>query len=97
MFLSSLSEVQICISVTGVSLSSDFIAGFCGETEEDHQQTVSLLREVRYSIGFLFAYSMRQVSARSNGKVSFLWPSPLNSLSVISHSETVAKSVESNT
>lgn len=41
-------------------MSSDFIAGFCGETEEDHQQTVSLLREVRYNIGFLFAYSMRQ-------------------------------------
>uniref|UniRef100_A0A8D0HSK5 Mitochondrial tRNA methylthiotransferase CDK5RAP1 n=1 Tax=Sphenodon punctatus TaxID=8508 RepID=A0A8D0HSK5_SPHPU len=47
-------------SIPGVSLSSDFIAGFCGETEEDHQQTVSLLREVRYSAGFLFAYSMRQ-------------------------------------
>ncbi|XP_015220191.2 mitochondrial tRNA methylthiotransferase CDK5RAP1 isoform X4 [Lepisosteus oculatus] len=43
-----------------VSLSSDFIAGFCGETEEDHQQTVSLLRDVRYNMGFLFAYSMRQ-------------------------------------
>ncbi|XP_017678326.1 PREDICTED: CDK5 regulatory subunit-associated protein 1 [Lepidothrix coronata] len=47
-------------SIPGVSLSSDFIAGFCGETEEDHQQTMSLLREVRYNIGFLFAYSMRQ-------------------------------------
>ncbi|XDA82572.1 hypothetical protein R6Z07F_012486 [Ovis aries] len=47
-------------SIPGVSLSSDFIAGFCGETEEDHLQTVSLLREVRYNIGFLFAYSMRQ-------------------------------------
>ncbi|NXX26041.1 CK5P1 protein, partial [Nicator chloris] len=47
-------------SIPGVSLSSDFITGFCGETEEDHQQTVSLLREVRYNIGFLFAYSMRQ-------------------------------------
>nr|XP_015220189.1 PREDICTED: CDK5 regulatory subunit-associated protein 1 isoform X1 [Lepisosteus oculatus] len=43
-----------------VSLSSDFIAGFCGETEEDHQQTVSLLRDVQYNMGFLFAYSMRQ-------------------------------------
>lgn len=53
-------EVQSCVSVTGVSLSSDFIAGFCGETEEDHQQTVSLLREVCYNVGFLFAYSMRQ-------------------------------------
>ncbi|XP_058535325.1 mitochondrial tRNA methylthiotransferase CDK5RAP1 [Ochotona princeps] len=47
-------------SIPGVSLSSDFIAGFCGETEEDHLQTVSLLREVQYNIGFLFAYSMRQ-------------------------------------
>ncbi|NXT23383.1 CK5P1 protein, partial [Syrrhaptes paradoxus] len=47
-------------SIPGVSLSSDFIAGFCGETEEDHQQTVSLLREVCYNVGFLFAYSMRQ-------------------------------------
>ncbi|NXR16734.1 CK5P1 protein, partial [Cinclus mexicanus] len=48
-------------SIPGVlSLSSDFITGFCGETEDDHQQTVSLLREVRYNVGFLFAYSMRQ-------------------------------------
>uniref|UniRef100_A0A8C8A7X7 Mitochondrial tRNA methylthiotransferase CDK5RAP1 n=2 Tax=Otus sunia TaxID=257818 RepID=A0A8C8A7X7_9STRI len=47
-------------AIPGVSLSSDFIAGFCGETEDDHQQTVSLLREVRYNVGFLFAYSMRQ-------------------------------------
>uniref|UniRef100_A0A8C8VL06 Mitochondrial tRNA methylthiotransferase CDK5RAP1 n=1 Tax=Pelusios castaneus TaxID=367368 RepID=A0A8C8VL06_9SAUR len=47
-------------SIPGVSLSSDFIAGFCGETEDDHQQTVSLLRQVRYNTGFFFAYSMRQ-------------------------------------
>ncbi|XP_024071209.2 CDK5 regulatory subunit-associated protein 1 isoform X2 [Terrapene carolina triunguis] len=47
-------------SIPGVSLSSDFIAGFCGETEDDHQQTMSLLRQVRYNVGFLFAYSMRQ-------------------------------------
>ncbi|XP_049635166.1 mitochondrial tRNA methylthiotransferase CDK5RAP1 [Suncus etruscus] len=47
-------------SIPGVNLSSDFIAGFCGEMEEDHLQTVSLLREVQYNAGFLFAYSMRQ-------------------------------------
>lgn len=45
-----------------VSLSSDFISGFCGETEDDHQQTLSLIREVGYNVGFLFAYSMRKVS-----------------------------------
>ncbi|KAI5622994.1 CDK5 regulatory subunit-associated protein 1 [Silurus asotus] len=47
-------------TIRGVSLSSDFITGFCGETEEDHQQTLSLLREVGYNVGFLFAYSMRK-------------------------------------
>ncbi|XP_072095740.1 mitochondrial tRNA methylthiotransferase CDK5RAP1 [Mobula birostris] len=46
--------------IPGVSLSSDFIAGFCGETEDDHFQTISLLREVRYNVGYLFAYSMRK-------------------------------------
>ncbi|XP_053723753.1 CDK5 regulatory subunit-associated protein 1 isoform X2 [Synchiropus splendidus] len=45
--------------IPDVSLSSDFISGFCGETEQDHQQTLSLIREVGYNIGFLFAYSMR--------------------------------------
>ncbi|XP_018537039.1 CDK5 regulatory subunit-associated protein 1 [Lates calcarifer] len=43
-----------------VSLSSDFISGFCGETEDDHQQTLTLIREVGYNVGFLFAYSMRK-------------------------------------
>lgn len=66
------------MSVTGVSLSSDFIAGFCGETEEDHQQTLSLLREVRYNFGFLFAYSMRQVSAGPGGEDCYLWVCHLN-------------------
>ncbi|XP_075033762.1 mitochondrial tRNA methylthiotransferase CDK5RAP1 isoform X2 [Mixophyes fleayi] len=46
--------------VPEVSLSSDFITGFCQETEDDHQQTVSLLREVSYNAAFLFAYSMRK-------------------------------------
>ncbi|XP_028905387.1 mitochondrial tRNA methylthiotransferase CDK5RAP1 [Ornithorhynchus anatinus] len=51
---------HIRATVPGVSLSSDFIAGFCGESEDDHRQTVSLLREVGYNAAFLFAYSMRQ-------------------------------------
>ncbi|XP_078248373.1 mitochondrial tRNA methylthiotransferase CDK5RAP1 [Pogona vitticeps] len=47
-------------SLPGVTLSSDIIAGFCGETEADHQQTVSLIRDVRYNTAFIFAYSERQ-------------------------------------
>lgn len=46
--------------IPDVSLSSDFISGFCGETEDDHQQTLSLIREVGYNVGFLFAYSLRK-------------------------------------
>lgn len=34
--------------VPGVSISSDFISGFCGETEEDHRETISLMEQVRY-------------------------------------------------
>lgn len=45
--------------IPDVALSSDFIAGFCGETEEEHKDTVSLLEHVQYEQAFLFAYSMR--------------------------------------
>ncbi len=41
------------------SLSTDIIAGFCTETEEDHQQTLSLLEQVRYDYAFTFIYSQR--------------------------------------
>ena len=43
-----------------VAISSDFISGFCGETEADHEQTLSLLRAVRFDKAFMFAYSMRE-------------------------------------
>ncbi|CAG9334741.1 CDK5RAP1 [Blepharisma stoltei] len=43
----------------GVALSTDVIAGFCGETEEDHQETLKVLRTVRFEQAYMFAYSMR--------------------------------------
>lgn len=43
-----------------VGLSSDFICGFCGETEEEFLDTVTLIEQVRYNVAFLFAYSMRE-------------------------------------
>jgi len=43
----------------GVALSTDMIAGFCGETEEDHAASVDLLKSVMYDQAFLFAYSER--------------------------------------
>uniref|UniRef100_A0A7S3UGM8 Uncharacterized protein n=1 Tax=Picocystis salinarum TaxID=88271 RepID=A0A7S3UGM8_9CHLO len=46
--------------IPDVTLSTDMISGFCGETEEDHQQTLSLLHQVEYDQAFLYAYSRRE-------------------------------------
>lgn len=40
-------------------ISQDMIAGFCTETEEDHQESLSLLEYVKYDYGYMFAYSER--------------------------------------
>ena len=41
------------------AISPALIAGFCGETLEDHQQTLSLMKEVGYASAFMFKYSER--------------------------------------
>ncbi|PIB35560.1 tRNA (N6-isopentenyl adenosine(37)-C2)-methylthiotransferase MiaB [Reichenbachiella sp. 5M10] len=40
-------------------LSSDMITGFCSETEEEHQDTLSLMRYVKYDLSYMFFYSER--------------------------------------
>ena len=42
-----------------MNLSQDMITGFCGETEDDHKDTLELMESVKYSFGFMFAYSER--------------------------------------
>ncbi len=46
-------------AVPGIGLSTDIIVGFPGETEEDFQDSMSLVNEVRYDSAFTFIYSPR--------------------------------------
>ncbi|WP_187477369.1 tRNA (N6-isopentenyl adenosine(37)-C2)-methylthiotransferase MiaB [Amniculibacterium sp. G2-70] len=45
--------------VPEIAFSQDIMVGFCNETEEDHQDTISLMKEVEYDYGYMFAYSER--------------------------------------
>jgi len=44
----------------GLGLSSDFISGFCGETEEEHKDMLSLISEVGFDQAFTYSYSRRE-------------------------------------
>lgn len=45
--------------IPGVTLSTDIITGFCDETEAEHEDTLSLMAEVKYDLAYMFAYSER--------------------------------------
>lgn len=51
---------RIRAKIPGVSLSSDFIVGFCDETDAEFEDTISLMEQVQYDLAFMFAYSMRE-------------------------------------
>jgi tRNA-2-methylthio-N6-dimethylallyladenosine synthase len=45
--------------IPDITISTDIICGFCGETEEDHLQTIDLMKEVNYFFAFMFKYNER--------------------------------------
>ena len=57
-YLDLISHVRA--KIPGVAISSDFICGFCDETEEEFNDTLTLIEKVRYDMAYLFAYSMRE-------------------------------------
>ncbi|MBP5710324.1 MAG: tRNA (N6-isopentenyl adenosine(37)-C2)-methylthiotransferase MiaB, partial [Bacteroidales bacterium] len=42
------------------SIATDIITGFCGESEEQHKETLSLMREVGFASAYMFKYSVRE-------------------------------------
>ena len=53
-------------TVPDAAVSSDFIVGFCGETESDFQQTVEIVRWARFKNSFIFKYSERPGTKAAN-------------------------------
>lgn len=45
--------------IPGCGISTDVIAGFCSETEEEHKETISLMEYVKFDYAYMFAYSER--------------------------------------
>lgn len=56
-YLDRIAAIKRIIPDCGIS--TDIITGFCGETEEEHQATLSLMEEVRNDFAYMFAYSER--------------------------------------
>ncbi len=56
-YLNRIAAIRKIIPDAGISM--DIITGFCSETEEEHQDTLSLMEEVKYDFGYMFSYSER--------------------------------------
>jgi tRNA-2-methylthio-N6-dimethylallyladenosine synthase len=56
-YLAKIRRIRELIPDCGIT--SDIISGFCAETEEDHQETLSLIRECRFDMSYMYFYSER--------------------------------------
>ncbi len=51
---------QLREKIPGIGLTTDIITGFVGESEQDYQDTLSLVKEIRFDHAFMFSYSPRE-------------------------------------
>jgi len=63
-YLDRIEKIKSLIPDCG--LSTDVIAGYCGETEEEHKETLSLMEMVGYDYAFMFKYSERPDTFAAN-------------------------------
>ena len=56
-YISRIESIKRILPSCGIS--TDIIAGFCSETEEEHQETISLMEQTIYDFAFMFVYSER--------------------------------------
>lgn len=57
---------KLRLAVPRITISTDIIVGFPGETEEDFEETLDLVRKVRYDSAFTFLYSIRRGTPAEN-------------------------------
>jgi tRNA-2-methylthio-N6-dimethylallyladenosine synthase len=74
--------------MSDIVLSTDMIAGFPGETQEEFEDSVSLLKEIRFDYAFLFRYSERAGTAALNIRPSVAVKERLKRLSVLQELQT---------
>jgi tRNA-2-methylthio-N6-dimethylallyladenosine synthase len=56
-YMAKIKRIRELIPECGIT--SDIISGFCAETEEDHQETLSLIKECRFDMSYMYFYSER--------------------------------------
>ncbi len=57
-YLDKISSIRSIVGA-GCGISSDWITGFCSETEDEHKDTISLMESVKFDFSYMFAYSER--------------------------------------
>jgi tRNA-2-methylthio-N6-dimethylallyladenosine synthase len=53
---------RVRAAIPDIALSTDIMVGFCGETDDDHAQTLELMHEIRFAQAYMFAYSDRGIT-----------------------------------